>query len=94
MRISIGSGLASEPTYSDEVEAQVERNDGAGGWDNGPEAICDEMAEEMVDVAAWGRGLDQYPITPEQQAILDLIVGDAGLIWEAIGRLKDTYAQK
>lgn len=77
--------------YASEVDAQVERNDGAGGWDNGPEAICDEVSEELVDVAAWLRGLERYDMTPEQRHRIDTIVSDASLIWEAVGELKATY---
>lgn len=79
--------------YLEQVEAQVEANDGAGGWDNGPESICAEMMEEIVDLAAWGRGLDGYPMSSEQQHRIEVIVSDAALIFDAVNELRDTYRQ-
>lgn len=79
------------PDYSSEVDRRVEANQGNGGWDNGPESICDEVAEELVDVAGWLRGLEDYPMTPEQRHRIDTIVADSSLIWEAVAELKATY---
>ena len=77
--------------YGSEVDRRVEANTGNGGWSKGPEAICDETAEELVDVAGWLRGLEQYEMTPEQRHRIDTIVADASLIWDAVAELKVTY---
>lgn len=73
------------------VGAQVATGDHADGWTKTPADICAEMADECVDVAGWGRGLDQHPMTAKQQGLLDVIVSDAALLHEAIGRLRETY---
>ena len=78
-------------SYGDAVDAQVARNEGRGGWDRGPQAIIAEAAEEAVDITAWLRGLDRYPMTAGQLARVERIVGDAKLIWEELGELAGTY---
>lgn len=75
-------------SYADEVDAQVARNEGRGGWDRGPLAIIAEAAEEQVDTAAWLRGLDQYPMTACQRDRIERIVNDSRLIWEELGELR------
>jgi hypothetical protein len=77
--------------YADEVDTQVARNEGRGGWDRGPQAIIAEAAEEAVDIAAWLRGLDQYPMTAGQLARVERIVGDAKLLWEELSDLSRSY---
>lgn len=79
------------PDYSAEVDRQVARNEGKGGWAKGPESICSETLEETVDIAAWLRGLDRYPMTWAQRLKIDAIVNDAALLFEEIDRLKNTY---
>lgn len=77
--------------YSSEVDRRVAANTDNGGWDNGPESICDEVAEELVDVAGWLRGLERYPMTSEQRFRIDTIVADSSLIFDAVAELKATY---
>jgi len=84
-------GPVTLPDFASEVDRRVAENTGNGGWDNGPVSICDEVAEELVDVAGWLRGLEQYEMTPEQRHRIDTIVADASLIWDAVAELKATY---
>jgi hypothetical protein len=78
-------------SYADEVDAQVARNEGRGGWDKGPAAIVAEAAEEAVDIAAWLRGLDEYPMTAGQLDRVERIVNDSRLIWEELRELARAY---
>jgi hypothetical protein len=80
-------------TYSDEVDAQVARNEGSGGWERGPLAICQEAAEEAIDIAAWLRGLDGYPMTGAQLDRIERVVGDSRLIWEELRELAQTFRE-
>lgn len=79
--------------YEAEVEAQVERNAGAGGWSRGPFAICREAREEAVDISAWLRGLDGYPMSAEQLARLDRITELARRAHAEILELEATYEE-
>ena len=78
-------------SYELEVERQVARNVGRGGWARGPQAIIAEAAEETVDVASWLRGLDGYPMTASQLDRIERIVGDAKLIYEELRELAQSY---
>lgn len=78
-------------SYADEVDAQVARNEGRGGWDRGPLAIIAEAAEEAVDISAWLRGLAGYPMTAALLDRVERIVGDSRLIWEELGELGRSY---
>lgn len=87
-------------TYWEAVEAKVEAvsrlvaaGDHADGWTKPPAEICAEMADEATDISGWSRGLDQHPSTPEQILMIDTIIGDAALLWEAIERLRETYGE-
>lgn len=79
--------------YAAEVDRRVEANQGNGGWDNGPESICDEAIEETVDTAAWLRGLDGYPKPAGADDLIATIALDAALLFEAVHRLRDLYQQ-
>lgn len=86
--------------YADAVEAKVEqaaerirRGEQVDGWALGPERICQEMADEMVDCSGWARGLEQYDLPPRAAEIIDLITGDCALIWDQIMELKRIYEQ-
>lgn len=80
--------------YADAVEAraeQIARLSALGG--NLPAGIVGKMAEKQADTTGWARLLDAHPMTPEQQGMIDTIVTDSALLWEAIERLKATYGE-
>ena len=86
--------------FADAVERKIERigqmvarGDHADGRLKTPAEIIEEMADEQVDTVGWSRLLDGYPMTAEQQGMIDTIVSDASLLWDAIERLKATYGE-
>lgn len=83
--------LRMRSSYEDEVEAQIARNEGKGGWDRGPLAIVHEAAEEAVDISAWLRGLEGYPLTGAQLDRIERVVGDSRLIWEELRELAQSF---
>lgn len=87
-------------SFDAEVDAKVEATgkavaagDHPDGWGQGPERICAEAQDETCDIAGWLRGLDRYPMSAEQQMMVDTIVADAGLLYEAIQLLTETYGE-
>lgn len=83
--------------FADAVERKFERigqlvaqGDHADGSLKTQFEIAGEMADEAVDIPGWGRLFEEQGCTPEQRGMLDLIIADAALIWEAIERLKVT----
>lgn len=84
--------------YADAVERKVEaaaerirRGEQVNGWDRGPEFICEQAAQEPVDVAGWLRGLEQHEMPPRAEELIDVIVGDAALLFDAIRELGRLY---
>ena len=68
----------------------VARGDHADGTLKSQAEIAMEMSDEGVDIVGWSRLFERHPMTPEQQGMLDTIVADSALLWEAIQRLKAT----
>lgn len=84
--------------YADAVEAKIEqaaerirRGEQVDGWSLGPERICREAADEVVDLAGWLRGLEQHEMPPRAAELIDVIVGDAALLFDAIKELGRLY---
>lgn len=85
-------------TFATEVDAKVEAvgkavaaGEHVDGWAQGPSGICAQAQDECVDVPGWLRGLDRFPMTGEQQQLIDVITAYAELLFHAIGRLAETY---
>lgn len=79
--------------YADAVEAKIEASVEVGGWAKGPAAICAEATEEAIDIAAWLRGLDGYPKPGRAEGLIDTIIADAALLYDAIRELGRLYGE-
>lgn len=84
--------------YADAVERKVEQaaerikaGQQVDGWSLGPERICAEAADECLDVSGWLRGLEQHELPPRAEELIDVIVGDAALLFDAIRELGRLY---
>lgn len=86
------------PRYIDAVEVKVaeaaeriEAGRQVDGWALGPARICAEAADECLDIAGWLRGLEQHEMPPRAAELVDVICGDAALLWDAIQELGRLY---
>lgn len=73
------------------IAAQIDAGLHEDGWAKGPDYICEQAADEPVDVPGWLRGLDLYPKPDGAEELIALIASDAGTLFEAIGRLRGMY---
>lgn len=88
----------TQTRYTDAVDAKVaeaadriKAGRQVDGWALGPARICQEAADEAVDIAGWLRGLEQHELPPRAAELVDVITGDAALIWDAIQELGRLY---
>lgn len=75
----------------DRAAKRIKQGQQVDGWGCGPTRICQEAADECVDVAGWLRGLEQHEMPPRAAELIDVIVGDAALLWDAIRELGRLY---
>lgn len=59
--------------FSAEVDRRCSESRGSDGGDNGPGSVCDEAADNLVEVGARLRCLEDYAMTPEQRHRIDTI---------------------
>lgn len=74
-----------------EAAERIARGEQVDGWALGPERICGEAADELVDLSGWLRGLGQHELPPRAAELIDSITGDAALLWDCVQELRRLY---
>ena len=77
--------------FDRDVEEKVARSKNVNGWARGPVFICEQAAEEPVDVPAWLTGLDLYPKPAGVDEHVARIHRKAAELWAEVEALKERY---